>query len=99
MKDGSVIVVYVDDCLIFDNKDSKVKNLIDEMKKNFSITDEGDTVEEYLGVKIDHNKDGSLRMYQSHLMDRILKLITGMDKANKHIISAATALILKDIYQ
>ena len=98
MKDGAVIVVYVDDCLIFANEDNTVIELIAELKGKFDITDEGDTVEEYLGVKIDHNKDGSFRMYQPHLMERILKVIPGMDKANKHIIPAATTAILtKDV--
>ena len=72
--------------------------LIAELKRKFDITDEGYTVEEYLGVKIDHNKDGSFRMYQPHLMERILKVIPGMDKANKHIIPAANNSILtKDV--
>ena len=98
MKDGAVIVVYVDNCLIFANEDNTVIELISELKGKFNITDEGDTVEEYLGVKIDHNKDGSFRMYQPHLMERILKVIPGMDKANKHIIPAATTAILtKDV--
>ena len=94
MKDGVVIVVYVDDCLIFANEDNSVIELIAELKRKFDITDEGDMVEEYLGVKIDHNKYGSFRMYQPHLMDRILKLIPRMDKANKHIIPAATTSVL-----
>ena len=68
MKDGAVIVVYVDDYLIFSNEDNTVIELISKLKRKFDITDEEDTVEEYLGVKIDHNKYGSFRMYQPHLM-------------------------------
>eukprot|EP00957_Ditylum_brightwellii_P166493 12673204-Ditylum_brightwellii.AAC.1 len=45
--------------------------------------DEGTTVEEYLGVKIDHGKDRSSRIYQPHLEQRIIKAIPGMENANK----------------
>ena len=98
MKDGAVIVVYVDNFLIFANEDNTVIELIAELKRKFDITDESDTVEEYLGVKIDHNKDGSFRMYQPHLKEKIFKVIPGIDKENKNIIPAATTAILtKDV--
>ena len=94
MKDGVVIIVYVDDCLIFANKESTVIGLVAELKKNFSITDKGETIEEYLGVKIDHNKDGSFRMYQPLLINIIIKALLGMDKAKKHATPAASSSTL-----
>eukprot|EP00957_Ditylum_brightwellii_P047770 3628878-Ditylum_brightwellii.AAC.1 len=58
-KDGLVIIVYVDNCLIFGNSKDNVDKVVEKLRKRFDIADEGTTVEEYLGVKIDHNKDGS----------------------------------------
>eukprot|EP00957_Ditylum_brightwellii_P081853 6226522-Ditylum_brightwellii.AAC.3 len=60
-KDGLVIIVYVDNCLIFGNSKDEVEKIVEKIGKRFDITDKGTTVEEYLGVKIDHNKDGSFR--------------------------------------
>ena len=70
--------------------------LIQDLKGKFDITDKGKTIEEYLGVKIDHNQDGSFRMYQPHLMKRIIKVIPEMEKATEHKVPAATSLILSD---
>eukprot|EP00957_Ditylum_brightwellii_P157909 12019956-Ditylum_brightwellii.AAC.1 len=68
------------------------------MSKMFDITDEGSTIEEYLGLKTDHKYDGSFRMYQPHLLERIIKVIPGMDRTNEHKTPAATTTILtKDI--
>eukprot|EP00957_Ditylum_brightwellii_P108041 8242635-Ditylum_brightwellii.AAC.1 len=68
------------------------------MSKMFNITDKGSTIEEFLGVEMDHTPDGSFRMYQLHLLERIIKVIPGMDRANEHKTPAATTTILtKDI--
>eukprot|EP00957_Ditylum_brightwellii_P033922 2570359-Ditylum_brightwellii.AAC.2 len=75
-KGGLVIIVCVDDCLSFKNSKDEVDKVLEVLKKRCDITDEGTAVEEYLGVKINHNKDGSFRMYQPHLMQRIIKAIS-----------------------
>eukprot|EP00957_Ditylum_brightwellii_P151135 11507943-Ditylum_brightwellii.AAC.1 len=58
------------------------------MDGEFDITDEAETIEEYLGVKVDDNGDGRFRMYQPHLLSRIIKAIPGMDKVNPHTTPA-----------
>eukprot|EP00957_Ditylum_brightwellii_P178193 13572574-Ditylum_brightwellii.AAC.2 len=68
--------------------------VVEELRKRFDITDEGTTVAEYLGVKIDHNKDGSFRIYQPNLMQRIIQTIPGMEKANKQIIPVSMTITL-----
>eukprot|EP00957_Ditylum_brightwellii_P109574 8357192-Ditylum_brightwellii.AAC.1 len=93
-KDGLVIIVYVDDCLIFGNSKDEVEKIVEELGKRFDITDEGTTVEEYLGVKTNHKKDGSFRMYHPHLMQRIIQTIPGMENANDHLILAFTSITL-----
>eukprot|EP00957_Ditylum_brightwellii_P077210 5867383-Ditylum_brightwellii.AAC.1 len=84
IKDGIMVVVCVDDCLIFGNKEREIEKLEQDLKSRFDITDEGKTIEKYLGVKIDHNSDGSFRMYQPHLLKRIIKTIPEMEKATGH---------------
>eukprot|EP00957_Ditylum_brightwellii_P185803 14146315-Ditylum_brightwellii.AAC.1 len=59
---ASGLEVYVDDCLLFGNSKDDMGKVVEELRKKFDITDEGITVEEYLGVNIDHNKDGNIRM-------------------------------------
>eukprot|EP00957_Ditylum_brightwellii_P010198 770909-Ditylum_brightwellii.AAC.1 len=55
-------------------------------------------MEEYLGVKVDHNGDASFRMYQPHLLSRIIKAILGMHKANPHTTPTnPTVQLRKDV--
>eukprot|EP00957_Ditylum_brightwellii_P043756 3317854-Ditylum_brightwellii.AAC.1 len=65
-----------------------------EISKRFKITDEGETIKEYLGIKIDHNQDGTFRMYQPLLIERIIASIPGMNTAKEHKTPAETTLIL-----
>ena len=46
-----VLVIYVDDCIIFTPEKSQADNLVEELDKKFSIEDEGD-VTNYLGTHI-----------------------------------------------
>eukprot|EP00957_Ditylum_brightwellii_P136952 10444293-Ditylum_brightwellii.AAC.1 len=93
-KEGIVVIVYVDDGLVFGNDESAVEVLVKELQKSFDITDEWKTVEEYLGVKIDHFQNRTFRMYQPHLMKKIIKAISGMERATKHKIPAATSSVI-----
>ena len=49
-----ILLVYVDDCLIFSRDKDKINQLIDKLKnkEKLDLTDEGD-VEKYLGVEIE----------------------------------------------
>eukprot|EP00957_Ditylum_brightwellii_P135413 10325086-Ditylum_brightwellii.AAC.1 len=93
-RDGIIITVYVDDCLVFGNDIEKVDGVAMEISKRFEITDEGETIEEYLGIKIDHNQDGNFRMYQPVLIERIIASIPGMDRSKEHKTPAETTQIL-----
>eukprot|EP00957_Ditylum_brightwellii_P039868 3018413-Ditylum_brightwellii.AAC.1 len=83
-KEGVVIIVYVDDCCIFANGKHEADKVVKVMDGKFDITDEGETIEEYLEVKVDHNGGRSFRMYQPHFLSRIIEAIPGMDKAKLH---------------
>eukprot|EP00957_Ditylum_brightwellii_P013783 1038588-Ditylum_brightwellii.AAC.2 len=54
-RDGIIIIVYVDDCLFFGNDKEKVDAVVLDISKRFKITAEGETIEEYLEIRIDHN--------------------------------------------
>ena len=57
----AIILVYVDDCLIFEKKGSKAANkLISDLQsgpENFDFTDERD-ITKYLGVDVKKNNNG-----------------------------------------
>eukprot|EP00957_Ditylum_brightwellii_P207487 15353199-Ditylum_brightwellii.AAC.1 len=89
--------MYVDDCQIFANSKEEADEVVRELKRNFDITDEGETIEQYLGVKIDHSLDGTFRMHQPHLLNRLISTIPGIDRANEHLTPASsTSILTKD---
>ena len=95
-KENVIILIYVDDCIIFSRTKEGLDETISSIKKNFDITEEGD-IEEYLGIQIDH-ESGFMRMSQPNLINRIINAIPGMDKANpKPIPMSPTLIMTKDI--
>eukprot|EP00957_Ditylum_brightwellii_P140935 10735519-Ditylum_brightwellii.AAC.1 len=87
-KEGVFIIVHVDNCCIFANEKHETDKVVKALDGEFDITDEGETIENYLGV----------RMYQPCLLSRIIKAIPGMDKANPHTTLAnPTVQLNKDI--
>ena len=55
--DDIIVLVYVDDCLIFSKYKDKIKQLIEKLrnKEKLVLIDEGD-VNKYLGVEIERKK-------------------------------------------
>ena len=81
-KENCVIIVYVDDCLIFANKKETADKVIAELMTSYSLTDEGElgvegeTFSSYLGVKVEYNKvSGEITLSQPFLIERILELL------------------------
>ena len=94
----NIIILYVNACIIL----SKTKEVVDapfselEMR-GYKLTDEG-TMEEYLGIMITHNEDGSYRMSQPSLINRIIYSISGMSDAQSAKSPACSSTILtKDV--
>ena len=68
----NMIVLYVDDCIIISRTEKEANDIYKEIDdKGYKMTDEG-TMEEYLGILITHNKDGSYQMSQPPLINRII---------------------------
>ena len=55
-KKDSIIVAYVNDCIIFTKDYEKVKQIISSLEDNFKLTDEGD-LSAYLGIYIMKNNN------------------------------------------
>ena len=76
-----MIVLYVDDCIIISKSKGEADALFSKLeKRGYKLTAEG-TMEEYLGIMITHNDDGTYQMSQSYLIERIIASIPGMSDA------------------
>ena len=72
MKDDMLVVVYVDDCLIFAKNGKDVNDFIAAMRDaKFKMTDE-DTVDNFLGIFIEEVEDGYI-LNQPGLISRIMQ--------------------------
>ena len=70
----SVILTYIDDCVIVSHKQETITSLIESLNngpENYVLTDEGD-ISNYLGVKIKKYSYGTLELSQSHLVEKII---------------------------
>ena len=81
-KQGCVILVYVDDCLVFAECKAIADALISDLLETYSLTDEGElgvegeTVSSYLGVKVVYDEqNGAISLTQPFLIERILELL------------------------
>ena len=93
-----VVIVYVDDCLIFSPAGSKdTEYLIKSLQsgnENFVFSDQGD-LQTYLGMDIESNRD-SITLKQPHLIQRLLDLVEVNEKYNsKKIPALSTSLLSK----
>eukprot|EP00957_Ditylum_brightwellii_P090599 6899994-Ditylum_brightwellii.AAC.1 len=73
-KDGVIIIVHVDNCLVVANEKEDADRLVEGPTKAFGITNEGEIIEDYLGIKIDYNQDETFRLYQPMLIERIINI-------------------------
>ena len=72
---NSIVLVYVDDCIIINKKGSGVAtrliNSLQDGNEHFKLTDEGN-LDRYLGVEIKKREDGKVELTQPRLIDRFL---------------------------
>ena len=92
LKDDVIILIYVDDCCIISKNEKVITDTLNQLRKRYTITDEGE-MEEYLGIKLEH-MGNKIRMSQPLLINRIVEVIPGMSKANPSKIPAAPSIIL-----
>ena len=90
----NIIVLYVDDCIILSRTKAEANQLFKEIEnQGFAVTDEG-TMEQYLGMQIDRNNDGTFRVSQPFLLERIINTIPTMINARSAKTPAATGTFL-----
>ena len=93
-----IVLVYVDDCLIFSRDKDTINQLIDKLKnkEKLILTDEGD-VKKYLGVENEQNKeDKSIAFKQTFFIQRAIKL-AGISNSNQVDILAVNPPLSKDL--
>ena len=96
-KGTTILLVYVDNCLIFDTVQSGLDDIYNFLANRFNITDEGSSITSFLGVKISYSSHPSgqhIHMTQPHLINRIIASIPGMLKANPRTTPAYSTTIL-----
>jgi hypothetical protein len=70
-KGKTVFMLYVDDGIFAGPDQEEIQGLIEELKEEFNITDEGDLTE-YLGVLVEKQPDGRTKLSQPQLIKQIL---------------------------
>lgn len=97
---SSIILVYVDDCIIFQQRGSSdADNLIrrlQEGEEKFVFTDDGN-LEQYLGVDVKRKKNGSIELTQPHLIQRILDVLNITPDVNPKPTPVVKPVLYKDL--
>jgi hypothetical protein len=69
----TMYVLYTDDSILAGPDKKEINQIIQDMKRvKLDITVEGG-LEDFLGINIDRQKDGTIHLTQPHLIDQILK--------------------------
>jgi hypothetical protein len=90
-----ILIVYVDDYLLFAKTDATLDYFIDSLKTEFNLTCDGD-VGTFLGIQFTRSATGSLELTQPGLIAKIVKEC-GLDAESKrHNSPAMTKLLSKD---
>ena len=90
-KNDSIIVMHVDNCVVFAKDSKKVHKIIKSLESNFKLTDEGDLIA-CLGIDITKNDGGSWTLSQPYLIEKIMKALNLHDESKTHDKPATEAL-------
>ena len=71
IQDNCICLTFVDDFLIFSKDPEVINELIGSLKKDFSLTDKGD-IDKYLGMQVTIKSNGTTKLSQPHLIERII---------------------------
>jgi hypothetical protein len=67
----TILLIYVDDGIFCGPSAKEIQTIIDDLRAQFDITDEGE-IETYLGVKISRPTSNTIELKQPHLIQQIL---------------------------
>ena len=94
---GIVLVVYIDDCILFSPDNSLIDATIEKLRDaKFNIEDQG-TINDFLGIKVERFPEGVIRLTQPNLIESILQDL-GVQNAEKgmEIPALSTKILTKD---
>ena len=78
-RDKVLLVIYVDDCIIFSPEKKHADQLIEELKAKFTLEDEGD-INSCLGINIARPAKDTIKMNQPALAKRIIESLSLKDQ-------------------
>jgi hypothetical protein len=76
-KNWITLVVYVDDAILISPHKSLIRKEIKSLQLDFDLTDDGE-LEDYLGTRFTRKLDGSIKLSQPKIIERVLKIV-GLD--------------------
>ena len=77
MKEGMLLLVYIDDCIILAESEARIDVLIHyfkNLKEKYILTEE-DLIDKFLGMSISNLDDNQYELAQPFLIERITELI------------------------
>lgn len=95
LRHDCIIVVYVDDCLVFARSSKIIDELLVKLREKFILTDEGSDVTSYLGLNVEHGS-GTITLAQPALITRILKALDLDGESVKMHDTPATKVLQAD---
>lgn len=90
----ATLMLYVDDGIFAGPSKTEIDGLITGLKQEFNITDEGD-LKEYLGVLVEKQSDGTMKLSQPHLIAQVLSDLWFDNKTNVKQTPAPGGQVLK----
>ncbi len=96
LRKDCIIVVYVNDCLIFALSDSTIDSLIKVLSSKFLLQDEGD-VSEFLGVQVTKDKvSKTIKLTQPGLIEQVIHDVS-LDQFSKGKDTPVDAILHRDL--
>jgi len=86
-----IILVYVDDSLIFSPSEATLDTIVSHLNKQFIITS-GTDIETYLGLEINPNENATTTLKQPALIAKVIALCGLDNKSNEHMTPADSIL-------
>ena len=83
MRKDCIILVYVDDCLIFGRSDNVLDTVVSDLQKDFVLTSQG-SVGAYPGIDIRHTSNGYLELCQPGHINKIITACGLQDQSSTH---------------
>ena len=83
VKDGLLLILYVDDACIISHDKRKIQSEILSLKKDYDLTDEGE-LQDYIGTRFERSSDGSVTLTQPRMIERLMAIV-GLDSKDTHV--------------